>query len=489
MKIKTAITIFTTLTLIVFGAMAFLLLSTSNLLEVKAKIIARAAEGIRSSKEIKTHLLLYNRNVFDYALHKDSSRLEASKAHQTALANLLETSRQYADNDAETLALTEVKEKIADYFKAKNKTQNSKLSLVDKYSWISVKVDAAIDAIDKVIEINTSQMRDLVESIRQQNIISDRMVYSLLFLGSLILLGLVTTIIFTIALPLVTLSKVISNYSTGNGTVYAKSKGLKEIREIANNFNSMADRLDESRNDQLRFIASIAHDLRNPISSMSMASEILIGKIEEKESDIARIIFRQAKHLDRLVGDLLDTTRIEGGQINMELSLQDISSTISDVVELHQRDSRIHKLNIEMPKCPLVCNCDRGRLSQVMNNLISNAIKYSPNGGTVTVKVWEEKTQIVFSVTDQGLGVSPDDLNNIFKPFHRSKATKATIPGIGLGLSASRRIIELHGGELKVESTLSKGSTFFVVLPTQSEIQLASQSEKGQELSASQLGI
>lgn len=117
MKIKTAITIFTTLTLIVFGAMAFLLLSTSNLLEVKAKIIARAAEGIRSSKEIKTHLLLYNRNVFDYALHKDSSRLEASKAHQTALANLLETSRQYADNDAETLALTEVKEKIADYFK------------------------------------------------------------------------------------------------------------------------------------------------------------------------------------------------------------------------------------------------------------------------------------------------------------------------------------------------------------------------------------
>ena len=242
----------------------------------------------------------------------------------------------------------------------------------------------------------------------------------------------------------------------------------------------MTDRLEDSRNDQFRFIASIAHDLRNPISSMSMASQLLIREGEETERSVAQIIARQAKHLDRLVGDLLDTARIEAGQMDMEFSLQDVCPLIRDAGELHQRDSNVHKLNIELPKGPLVCNCDCGRLSQVMNNLISNAIKYSPNGGVVKVKVWEESNQIVCSVTDQGMGVSQVDLENIFKPFHRSRATKGTIPGIGLGLSASRRIVELHGGELKVESTFGKGSTFYVVLPVQTKAKGNELAEAGQ---------
>mgnify|MGYP000661909467 CR=1 FL=1 len=487
MKIKTALTIFTTLTLVVFGAIAVLLMRTSGLLALEASSLARAGESIRLSKEIKSHLLIYNRNVFLYALHKDPARLEISKVHQTALANLLETSDNLIDNKEESAMLTQVKEKIADYFKTRDRNQNSDLSPVEKYSQISENVDSAISSIDNIIEINTSQMRNLVKSTNEQNIASDRMASLLLSIGSLILLGLVIATFFAVTRPLAALSKIISQYRTGNGTVYAESKGVKEIREIASNFNSMADRLEESRNDQLRFIASIAHDLRNPISSMSMASELLIGKGEEKERGLAQIIFRQAKHLDRLVGDLLDTTRIEAGQMDIELSLQDVSSSITDAVELHQTDSGIHKLSIEIPKSPLVCKCDRGRLSQVMNNLISNAIKYSPNGGTVTVKAREEKNQIIISVTDRGIGVSQDDLNNIFKPFNRSKATKDTIPGIGLGLSASRRIVELHGGELKVESTLGKGSTFYIALPTQDKVQLASQTKKEQRLTSSQV--
>lgn len=473
MKIKTALSIFIVLTLIVFGAISFLLTRTSNLLEVEAKSLARAAESIHVSKEIKSHLLIYNRNVFLYALHKDPSRLEASKSHQAALGNLLEDSHLHADNADEASALAEVKEKIESYFKAKNQSQNSDMSPVEKYSWISEKVDAAIDSVDNVIEINTSQMRELVESLRQQNIMSDRIVYALLFMGSLILLGLVTAIILTVALPLATLSDVISHYNTGNGAVYAKSKGLKEIRDIANNFNAMTDRLEEGRNDQLRFIASIAHDLRNPISSMSMASELLIDDGNDTERGVAQVIFRQAKQLDRLVGDLLDTARIEAGQMDVTLSVQEVGSTIKDAVDLHLNNSGIHKLKLERPKIPLFCNCDRGRLSQVLNNLISNAVKYSPSGGTVTVKASEEKKHIIFSVTDQGIGVTPEDLSNIFKPFHRSKATRDTIPGIGLGLSASRRIVELHGGELKVESTLGKGSTFFVILPRTDKVHSA----------------
>ncbi|PIU01068.1 MAG: hypothetical protein COT74_00765 [Bdellovibrionales bacterium CG10_big_fil_rev_8_21_14_0_10_45_34] len=467
MKIKTALTVFTALILAVFAGMAILLISTSDLLVLEAANLARAGESIRVSKEIKSHLLIYNRNVFLYALHKDPSRLEISKVHQTALVNLMVSSDQLVDNEKESVMLKEVKEKIADYFRAKDESQNSDLSPVEKYSKISEKVDSAISAIDNIIEINASQMRDLVASTSKQNIASGRMVFMLLTIGSLILLSLVIATVSAVTRPLVNLNKLFSHYRTGNDSVLAKSKGVKEIREIANAFNSMTERLEKSRTDQLRFIASIAHDLRNPINAMSMGSHLLRGLCQGKERGVAEIIFRQAKHLDRLVGDLLDTARIEAGEMDIELSLQDISSLISDAVELYQTDSGLHKIYFEMPKNPLICMCDRGRLSQVMNNLISNAIKYSPKGGTVTIKVREEKTQFVLSITDQGMGVCPDDLKNIFKPFHRSKASKHTILGIGLGLSTSRRIIELHGGELRVESTLGKGSTFYVILPAQ----------------------
>ncbi len=478
MKIKTALMLFTALMFLVFGAMSLLLTRTSNLLEAETNSVARAANCFRVSEEIKSHLLLYNRTVFLYALHKNPSRLEASRAHQVALANLILNSDQLADNDQEALAISLVKEKVSDYFIAKDRIYKTHLPPVEKYRQLIEKTDAAFDAIDIVIEINTSQMRDLFESIHQQNTRSAWMVYGLLIVASFILLGLVTAMISAAALPLADLSKIISKYHTGNGAESATAKGLKEIQEIANNFNLMTNRLEESRNDQLRFIASIAHDLRNPISSMSMASELLIREGPEKERRIAQMLFRQVKHLNRLVGDLLDTARIETSQMNLELSLQDVSFALGDAIELHRVASSRHKLNIEMPTTPLICNCDRGRLSQVMNNLISNAIKYSPNGGNVTVKAWEENSQIVITVTDQGMGVSQEDLNQIFKPFHRSKATKDTIPGIGLGLSSSRKIVELHGGQLTAESTIGKGSTFYVSLPTQAKVQITSQSER-----------
>jgi signal transduction histidine kinase len=233
----------------------------------------------------------------------------------------------------------------------------------------------------------------------------------------------------------------------------------------------MADRLQVKRQDQLNFIAAIAHDLRNPLNAMSMAAAMLLGRGDQKIQSVCEIILRQVKNLDRLVGDLLDTTRIESGQLEIELAVHDVGALIRDAVALHRNDTELHTFRLEVPTEPLLCVCDPGRISQVMNNLISNALKYSPSGGTVGVRAWSEDEKVQISVVDQGIGIAPEDLGNIFKPFHRTQETRNTIPGIGLGLSASRRIIEAHGGELKVQSERGSGSTFSILIPSRLDCQ------------------
>jgi anti-sigma regulatory factor (Ser/Thr protein kinase) len=111
------------------------------------------------------------------------------------------------------------------------------------------------------------------------------------------------------------------------------------------------------------------------------------------------------------------------------------------------------------------------KMIQVLTNLISNALKYSPSGGTVAVRAWDQNEQLCIAVTDQGIGIDKDDLRNIFKPFHRTKETRNTIPGIGLGLSASQRIIQAHGGQLSVQSERGSGSTFTILMPNRLDCQ------------------
>jgi signal transduction histidine kinase len=173
------------------------------------------------------------------------------------------------------------------------------------------------------------------------------------------------------------------------------------------------------------------------------------------------------KNLDRLVGDLLDTTRIEAGQLVLHVALHDLRALILDAVDLQRAGATIHELDVELPDGPLGCRCDSARFSQVMNNLLSNAVKYSPNGGTIAVIARRDRDEIEVAVSDEGIGIDATDLENIFTPFKRTLATKSTIPGVGLGLSASRRIIQAHGGELSVRSMPGRGSTFTIRIPAE----------------------
>jgi two-component system sensor histidine kinase MtrB len=469
MNVKNAALLFASLIFGLFVLMGVSLMHMTNLLDGGAKSIAVSGESIRVAQELKSFLLIHNRNTLFHSLNRNPDDPVINQDQRAKIPNLLAEMEQLVnsetiDNEEERSALAELDQEIKAYLARRDSLEASGLSSVEQYQEIGKDVDRTLAVVDRVIEINQSQMDQLIRTVDTQNKMADKIAYLLLTLGGLLLVSLLAMMFVSIAHPLKAAAKTILQYSSGSSSSRIRPSGLREIRQIGASFNSMADGLAEKRQEQLRFIAAIAHDLRNPLNSMSMASEALVRKSAPEDRKLADIISRQVKNLDRMVGDLLDTTRIESGHIDLNFSRHDINSLIEDCVKLYGA-SELHRFDIEVPDQHLFCECDGGRIAQVLSNLISNAVKYSPNGGVVTVQARDDGHAITVSVSDQGIGIAAEEIDSIFRPFQRSKATRGTIPGIGLGLSASRHIIEAHGGQLRARSNPGAGSTFCFTLP------------------------
>jgi signal transduction histidine kinase len=258
-------------------------------------------------------------------------------------------------------------------------------------------------------------------------------------------------------------------FGAGDRSARAPENGPAELLVTARTFNEMAAALERQREAQLAFLGGIAHDLRNPLATLKLTAAV--ATMDERPLPPAaeiRTLFqrvdRQVVKLDRMVEDLLDAARVEAGRLSLELQRCDVRALVTEVVDQHRPAAPDHRIEVSLPADPVPVRCDPIRIEQVLANLVGNAIKYSPGGGRVRVGVTAEEGRATLSVTDQGLGIPFDEQGHIFEPFRRG-ARHDGIPGMGLGLSVARRIVEAHGGALDVESAPGAGSVFRVRLP------------------------
>jgi signal transduction histidine kinase len=238
---------------------------------------------------------------------------------------------------------------------------------------------------------------------------------------------------------------------------------------MARTFNEMANSLAHQQEQQLAFLAGVAHELRNPLSALKL-STALSGRggaplTPERMERTLALVGRQVERLDRMVGDLLDSTRIEAGKLELRPEVRDARELTRDVVELYRSGDSGHVLQLALPDASVLVRVDPARLEQVVHNLVSNALKYSPAGSRVDVVVRRVEDEAVLSVTDQGIGISEDEKRLLFAPFQRAGNARQRAPGVGLGLSVARRIVEAHGGRIEVDSKPGTGSVFSVCLP------------------------
>jgi signal transduction histidine kinase/DNA-binding response OmpR family regulator len=223
------------------------------------------------------------------------------------------------------------------------------------------------------------------------------------------------------------------------------------------------------------FLASMSHELRTPLNAIIGFSEVLLermfGELNERQDDYLRDIWSSGKHLLELLNDILDLSKIEAGQMVLERSEFVIRESLEYCLSLVRERAIKQRVLLSLEVDPEVglLAADRLRFRQVVLNLLSNAVKFTPDGGRVDVRASIRGQELMVTVADTGVGVAAEDRQRIFDSFQQGTRLSGQAEGTGLGLTLSKRIVELHGGEIWVESDVGKGSTFGFSLPAGSE--------------------
>ena len=245
-----------------------------------------------------------------------------------------------------------------------------------------------------------------------------------------------------------------------------------EMGELAGAFNTMAGELDRADRVQRQMIGDIAHELRTPLSNIRGYIEAIRDRVVEPDENTVATIDEEATLLSRLVDDLQDLSIVEAGQLTLEIQPEDPLALIQQATNAVRTKAATRgiELGARAPdRLPLVA-IDHLRISQVLRNLLDNAIAHTEQGGTVTLTAAEKGSVVEVAVSDTGAGIPEEDLPKIFDRFYRAdkSRTRAT-GGSGLGLTISRGLVEAHGGTIRVESEPGEGSTFTFTLPVYRE--------------------
>jgi PAS domain S-box-containing protein len=208
----------------------------------------------------------------------------------------------------------------------------------------------------------------------------------------------------------------------------------------------------------------VSHDLLNPLTTIALSAQLFDGASAEESREHVRTIQNAARQMQRLIQDLLDVARVEAGRLSVQKSRVDVAAVARQACDAQApiAEARGIKLVVEIPDLPEV-DADRDRIVQVFGNLIGNALKFTPAGGTISVRGCEKKGSVMFDVRDTGPGIPDSDLKNVFKPYWQAKKTAHM--GAGLGLAIVRGIIEAHGGTVNAANAAGGGALFAFTIP------------------------
>lgn len=239
----------------------------------------------------------------------------------------------------------------------------------------------------------------------------------------------------------------------------------------------MHDVTEQEKTEQERreFVSNVSHELRTPLTSMRSYIEALsegAWKDEEIAPNFLKVTLDETDRMIRMINDLLDLSRMDSQQSNLQLEYININELVSfvldrfDMIMNNEEKGKKYRIRRDFTQRELWAEVDPDKIIQVIDNIMNNAIKYSPDGGTITVHLSETHNNILLSITDQGLGIPKKDLQKVFDRFYRvDKARARKQGGTGLGLAITKEVIKAHGGTIWVESQEGRGSTFYITLP------------------------
>lgn len=296
---------------------------------------------------------------------------------------------------------------------------------------------------------------------------------SLIWVGSAIMLvGLAASYALarSITVPLRKLYTMVREIEQGKYGQKVEVNSNDEVELLAKAFNGMSQALETNTRQRKRLLADIAHELRTPLSVIQGNLEGMLDGVVDKDDEQIASLYEETVQLNRLIKDLRDLSLAEAGQLSLERAPTDLNQLVSRAAAMIRHSAELKGIDVacELEELPSA-EVDGSRISQVVYNLLTNAVRYTPDGGRVTVRTAVPGDGVIqISVCDTGQGIGADDLPYVFDHFYRTdKSRTRASGGSGIGLAVVKQLVETHGGRVWVESSYGQGSCFHFSLPTE----------------------
>ena len=297
---------------------------------------------------------------------------------------------------------------------------------------------------------------------------------AILILGCVFLTGSIVFLVIAdiIVKPLTRLTNAIKELSNGNYNVRVDNVGQDEISKLNQGFNQMARQLAKQDETRQKFISDISHEFQTPLTSIQGFANILKEEDLPKEQRVkyANIILYNSKRLSSLAKNMLQLTLLDREEIELELTNYSLVEQMNRVISTQENQAMEKNIEIvfEVPKKEIFIEGDEQRLEQVWTNIISNAIKYTNEGGLITITIKKNSKDIEVSIEDTGIGMSKEVVSHIFERFYREDKAR-NVEGNGLGLAIVKSIVDLHHGKIDILSQVDVGTNFIVRLPIEKQ--------------------
>lgn len=279
------------------------------------------------------------------------------------------------------------------------------------------------------------------------------------------LLAVVLTFLFSrrITTPIERLTAAVQDMARGQTPAHVSVAGRDEIAQLAASFNSMADAITRQQELRRRMVGDVAHELRTPLTSLRCELEAIQDGLAKADASRIGSLHEDVLHLQRLVEDLQELAVAEGGGMKLEMERLDLAALLSRAIEPFRGQRTIV---FEVFGHPPSVHGDSLRLTQIMRNLLTNAVNHTPEGGRIGVTIENGDGNAIVVVSDSGPGIPQSELEEVFERFYRLDDSRARESGgAGLGLAIVRRLVELHGGRVWAESEPGSGATFKFTIP------------------------
>lgn len=345
-----------------------------------------------------------------------------------------------------------------------------------------------IMAYTAMIEPLGSEFQAIRMVVSMQNI--HQQIFNIILILTLFIAAIIALMIFTgrffvrsIVNPVRDVNMFARRIATGDFSQRLDKTNDDELGELYDSINYMANELSNTESMKNEFISSVSHELRTPLTAIKGWSETLLDMSDDKETieKGMRVIIGETERLSNMVEELLDFSRIQDGRLLLNKATIDILAELGETVLIYKERAKKLGMTLEYyePEMLPFVYGDKNRLRQVFINIVDNAVKYSDQGGKISVEAYEEGNEIVISVSDTGIGISVEDMPKIKTKFFKANQTRR---GSGIGLAVADEIIAMHGGKLTIKSELGVGTTVIITLPTVNPTPKSSKNDRSETI-------